>query len=411
MQRVVVLGSTGSIGTQALEVARASGEPLRVVALAAGGQRPELLASQALEHHVEAIAVARASAAGDVQLALYAEAQRRGFAEGRYALPKLLTGPDAATELAGWPCDVVLNAITGSIGLAPSVAALKAGRRLALANKESLVAGGGLVRSLAAPGQLVPVDSEHSALAQALRSGARGEVARLVLTASGGPFRGRRRSSLEGVTPQEALAHPTWEMGPVVTINSATLVNKGLELIEAHELFAAEYGLSWGDLQVVVHPESIVHSLVTFRDGSSVAQASYPDMRIPIAYALTWPARASGAGSSAALRWDVATRWSFEPVDNATFPAIELARRAGETGGCHGALYNAANEEAVAAFRAHELPFLGIARVITRVLEAAPPEFQAPPGSVEEVTAAEDWARHTAQQLIAGGQNKGAPRQ
>src|SRR3954453_2182874 len=238
MRRVVLLGSTGSIGTQAIDVVRRNPERLRVVGLAAGGERVDLLAQQALDLEVEVVAVARATAAEDLQLALYAHAQRRGFSAGDFALPKILAGPDAATELAGWPCDLVLNGMTGSVGLAPTLAALTAGRTLALANKESLVAGGSLVQAaIQRPDQVVPVDSEHSALAQCLRGGRADEVRRLVLTASGGPFRGRRREDLADVTPEQAMAHPTWDMGPMVTTNSSTLVNKGLEVIEAHLLF------------------------------------------------------------------------------------------------------------------------------------------------------------------------------
>ena len=321
-REVIVLGSTGSIGTQALEVIRANPDRFRVVGLAGGGSQVDLLAAQALEFEVDAVAVAKASTAQDLQLAFYAQAQRRGWSQGRFGLPKILAGPDAATELAGWTMDagLVLNGITGSIGLAPTLAALKAGQTLALANKESLVAGGSLVRRLAKPGQLVAVDSEHSALAQCLRGGSAAEVRRLVLTASGGPFRGRTRASLAGVTVSDALAHPTWNMGPVITINSATLVNKGLEVIEAHEL----YDIGYDRLDVVVHPQSIVHSMVEFVDGSTLAQASPPDMRLPIALALGWPDRIADAAP--AMDWTTAHTWQFEPLDDEAFPAVRLAR-------------------------------------------------------------------------------------
>src|SRR3954447_6630088 len=333
-RNVVLLGSTGSVGTQALDVIRANPERFRVVGLAAGGDRPDLLAAQALELGVEAVAVARAGAAEDVQLALYAAAQRSGFNRGEFPLPKLLAGPEAATELAAWPsADVVLNGMTGSIGLAPTLAALDAGHVLALANKESLVAGGPLVTARAKPGQIVPVDSEHSALAQCLRGGASTEVRRLVLTASGGPFRGRRRSDLGEVTPEQALAHPTWDMGPVVTINSATLVNKGLEIIEAHFLFDLPYDA----IDVVVHPQSVVHSMVEFTDGSTIAQASPPDMDPPSRLALGWPDRVEGAARS--VDWTSATQWAFEPLDDETFPAVQLARDAGRRGGTAPAIY------------------------------------------------------------------------
>ena len=392
---IVVLGSTGSVGTQALDIIRANPERFRVVGLAAGGDRPDLLAQQALEFGVEAVAVARSSAAEDVQLALYAAAQQRGYSSGEFAIPKLLAGPDAATELAGWPtADLVLNAMTGSIGLAPTLAALDAGHTLALANKESLVAGGDLVTGRAKPGQIVPVDSEHSALAQCLRSGRTDEVRRLVLTASGGPFRGRRRDELTDVTPDQALAHPTWDMGPVVTINSATLVNKGLEVIEAHHLFSIDYE----DIDVVVHPQSIVHSMVEFADGSTIAQASPPDMHLPIALALGWPDRIADA--AAALDWSQAASWTFEPLDRVAFPAVDLARMVGSRGGVAPAVYNAANEECVAAFVAGRLPFLAIVDTVAAVVaELSDPHGSTP--TIDEVLAAETWARESARARLA----------
>jgi 1-deoxy-D-xylulose-5-phosphate reductoisomerase len=267
---VVLLGSTGSIGTQALDIVGANPDRFRVVALGAGGGNVGLLAAQALEFGVEVVGLAKASTAQDLQLAFYAEAQRHGYPHGGYRIPKILTGPDAMAELARWPCDVVLNGVVGSLGLAPTLAALRSGRTLALANKESLIAGGPLVKAaVTRPGQIVPVDSEHSALAQCARAGGSNEIRRLILTASGGPFRGRSRADLEQVTVEEALAHPTWNMGPVVTINSATLVNKGLEVIEAHELF----GLDYDNIQVMIHPPSVIHSMVEFVDGSTLARA------------------------------------------------------------------------------------------------------------------------------------------
>jgi 1-deoxy-D-xylulose-5-phosphate reductoisomerase len=353
------------------------------------------LAEQALALGVRTVAVARATAAQDLQLAFYAAASKRGWAKGEYALPEILAGPRAAEELAARPADVVLNGITGSIGLGPTLSALKAGRTVALANKESLVAGGDLVTAAAAPGQLVPVDSEHSALAQCLRGGARGEVARLVLTASGGPFRGRAADDLADVTVEEALAHPTWDMGPVVTINSATLVNKGLELIEAHLLFDVPYA----DIDVVVHPQSIVHSMVTFTDGATIAQASPPDMRLPIALALAWPDRLPVV--QPALDWSTASTWEFAPLDEVAFPAVRLARLAGEARGVVPALFNAANEEAVAAFVAGRLSFRGIVDLVARTLDDAP-DLGAPT-CVEDVLAAEKWAREHARGVIAGG--------
>lgn len=396
-REVTVLGSTGSIGTQAIEVARQNPDRLRITALAAGGSDVSVLAEQALTLGVRTVAVAKATAAQDLQLAFYAEASTRGWATGEYHLPEILAGPRAAEELAARPADVVLNGITGSIGLGPTLSALKAGRTVALANKESLVAGGDLVTAAAAPGQLVPVDSEHSALAQCLRGGTRGEVARLVLTASGGPFRGRSAAELDGVTVEQALAHPTWDMGPVVTINSATLVNKGLELIEAHLLF----GVPYADIDVVVHPQSIVHSMVTFADGATIAQASPPDMRLPIALALAWPDRLPHV--QPALDWSTASAWEFAPLDHDAFPAVRLARRAGEAGGVVPAIFNAANEEAVAAFVAGRISFRAIVDLVARTLDDAPD--LGVPTCVEDVLAAEKWAREHARGVITGGLN------
>ncbi|MFI6759492.1 1-deoxy-D-xylulose-5-phosphate reductoisomerase [Micromonospora sp. NPDC050417] len=390
---IVLLGSTGSIGTQAIDIARRNPDRFRVVALGAGGGNVAELAAQALEFGVEAVGVAKASAAQDLQLAFYAEAAKRGYPSGGFRIPKILAGPSAMAELAEWPAEVVLNGVVGSLGLAPTLAALRAGRTLALANKESLVAGGSIVRAaVQRPGQIVPVDSEHSALAQCLRAGHRSEVRRLVLTASGGPFRGRRRDELTEVTPEQALAHPTWNMGPVVTINSATLVNKALEVIEAHELFDVPYA----DIEVMVHPQSVIHSMVEFVDGSTIAQASPPDMRLPIALALGWPDRVPGAATG--VDWSAAHRWEFAPLDDAAFPAVRLAKQAGLTGRGRPAIYNAANEECVAAFVAGRLPFLGIVDTLERVLEAAPDLTE--PGTVEEVLAAESWAREHAGKII-----------
>jgi 1-deoxy-D-xylulose-5-phosphate reductoisomerase len=392
MRDLVLLGSTGSIGTQAIDIVRRNPDRFRVVALGAGGGNVALLAAQALELGVEVVGVARSSVTQDLQLAFYAEAQKRGWATGDFKLPKIVAGPDAMTELARWPCDVVLNGVVGSLGLAPTLAALESGRILALANKESLVAGGPLVRRIAKEGQIVPVDSEHSALAQCLRGGAAAEVRRLVLTASGGAFRGRRREELTNVTPEEALKHPTWDMGPVVTINSATMVNKALEVIEAHELF----GVPYDDIEVMVHPQSVLHSLVEFTDGSTLAQASPPDMRLPIALALAWPERVPHA--AAAVDWTQAHNWELRPLDHEAFPAVELAKQAGRDGRCRPAVYNAANEECVAAFVSGRLPFLGIVDTLEQVLAAAP-DF-GDPGTVDDVLAAEAWARAQAQRTI-----------
>ena len=393
MRELVLLGSTGSIGTQAIDIVRRNPGSFRVVALGAGGGNVELLAAQALELAVDVVGVARASVVQDLQLAFYAEAQRRGWATGDFRLPRIVAGPEAMTELARLSCDVVLNGVVGSLGLEPTLAALESGRILALANKETLVAGGPLVRRIAKPGQIVPVDSEHSALAQCLRGGAATEVRRLVLTASGGAFRDRRRDELTNVTPDEALKHPTWDMGPVVTINSATMVNKALEVIEAHELF----GVPYDDIEVMVHPQSVLHSMVEFADGSTLAQASPPDMRLPIALALAWPDRVPGA--AAGVDWREAHNWELRPLDDDAFPAVRLAKQAGREGRCRPAIYNAANEECVAAFVAGRLPFLGIVDTLEQVLAAAP--AFAEPSTVEEVLAAETWARAQAQRMIA----------
>ena len=393
---VLLLGSTGSIGVQALDVIQRNPDRFRVVGLAAGGADPEALAAQVLATGAPTVAVARGRAAQDLQLALFAEAQRCGYDRGSYRMPRILVGPDAAAELvSAEPADVVLNGVTGSRGLAPTLAALRSGAILALANKESLIAGGTLVTRAAAPGQILPVDSEHSALAQCLRAGSRAEVSRLVLTASGGPFRGRHRDELDGVTAEQALAHPTWRMGPVVTVNSATLVNKGLELIEAHLLF----GIAYDRIDVVVHPQSVIHSMVTFTDGSTIAQASPPDMRLPIALALGWPDRVADAAP--ACDFANPTTWTFEPVDTETFPAIELAKAAGTDGGCVPAVFNAANEEAVAAFLERRISFREIVDTVAAVLGEAQ-GWRAEPTTVDDVLAAEDWSRSRARELLGG---------
>jgi 1-deoxy-D-xylulose-5-phosphate reductoisomerase len=358
MRRVLILGSTGSIGTQALDVIRAHPRRFDVVGLAAGHQR-DAVAAQAAEFGVEHTAL------------------------GTQETEQLVRDVEA---------DVVLNGITGSVGLGPTIAALEAGRTLALANKESLIVGGELVTALAAPGQIVPVDSEHSAIAQALSAGTAGEVRRLVLTASGGPFRGYSRDRLSAVTPAQALAHPTWDMGRVVTTNSATLVNKGLEVIEAHVLFDVPYER----IDVVVHPQSIVHSMVEFIDGSTIAQASPPDMRLPISLGLDWPHRVGGVGRP--LDWTAASQWSFEPLDREAFPAVALAKRVGGAGGTYPAVFNAANEQAVDAFHDGRLPFLGIVDTIERVVDAHEPPEQL---SRETLAEAERWARERADAVIA----------
>ena len=374
---MLILGSTGSIGTQALEVIAANPDRFEVVGLAAGGANAQLLAEQRTATGVTNIAVADRVGAAAIDGVTY-------------------SGADAVTRLVeNTEADVVLNALVGAIGLQPTLAALKTDARLALANKESLVAGGSLVLKAARPGQIVPVDSEHSALAQCLRAGQPKEVAKLVLTASGGPFRSWSAVQLEHVTPKQAGAHPTWSMGPMNTLNSASLVNKGLELIETHLLF----GVGYDSIDVVVHPQSIVHSMVTFTDGSTIAQASPPDMKLPIALALGWPDRVPDA--SGACDFSTASRWEFEPLDAAVFPAVELAREAGRRGGCLTAVYNTANETAAAAFLAGRIRFPAIVRTIRDVLLAAD-QWAAEPATVDDVLDAQRWARDRAARAVQG---------
>ncbi|MGB4629906.1 MAG: 1-deoxy-D-xylulose-5-phosphate reductoisomerase [Propionicimonas sp.] len=382
MRSVVILGSTGSIGTQAVEVIVARPDQFQVVGLSAGGSSLELLVAQARALRPRVVAISDPAAA----------------TRFRQALPgiEVWDGAQASTRLAGIEADVVLNAITGAAGLEPTLATLAAGTTLALANKESLVIGGTLVTEASAPGQIVAVDSEHSAFAQALRAGRSSEVRRLILTASGGPFRGRGRAELAGVTPQQAMAHPTWAMGRVITINSATLVNKGLELLEA----ALLYGVPLEAVTVVVHPQSVVHSMVEFCDGSTIAQCSPPDMKLPIALGLAWPDRVPDA--AAPCDWTQATAWTFEPLDNDAFPAVELARRVGLAGGVAPAVFNAANEVAVDSFGSAQLGFTGItdvvAATVARLLAGDGPDPRRL--SVESVLAADAWARGQASRLI-----------
>jgi 1-deoxy-D-xylulose-5-phosphate reductoisomerase len=395
-RRVTVLGSTGSIGIQTLDVIRENLADFRVVGIAAGGSNPSLLAQQALEFSVEYLAIANATAAQDVQLALYAHAKKLGYSEGNFTLPKLLIGPSAATDMAKISVDVLVNGITGAVGLLPTVAALEAGSTLALANKESLVIGGAAVMKLAKPGQIVPVDSEHSAIAQCLQGSAHSQVRKLVLTASGGPFRGMTAEQLREVTVAQALKHPTWSMGPVVTINSATMMNKGLEIIEAHLLFA----ISFENIEVVVHPQSVVHSMVEFVDGSTIAQASPPDMHLPISLGLNWPNRISNA--AAACDWTQQVSWSFEPLDEQVFPAVALAKRAGILAGTAPAVLNGANEVAVAAFLAGNLGFTKIVEFVAQVLEDhIKTNFVSDDAlTIEEVLKAAEWAQQYGQGLL-----------
>ena len=408
---VVLLGSTGSIGTQAREVIEAHRGRFDVIGVSAGGASITELAVQIVALNPTYVGVAR-----DVR-----EELASAVAAMRGTCPEVFVGENASVEVVCASVEhaaqlyphattVVLNGITGGVGLSSTLAALRCGARLALANKESLVVGGALVKNaMRVPGQIVPVDSEHSAIAQALASGVhergltspvvsgRSEVADLVLTASGGPFRGRRRDQLRGVRAQQALAHPTWQMGPVVTFNSSTLINKGLELIEAHLLFdvAPEH------IVATVHPQSIVHSMVTWCDGATTLQASPPDMRLPIALGLTWPERLREVETP--LTWESASQWTFEPVDNDTFPAIDLARFAVAASATHPAVLNAANEVLVDAFIAGEVPWLAIVDTVSAVVHEH--EGVVDP-SLEDIVAAQRWADQRARELVRAGQWK-----
>jgi len=360
MRDIVVLGSTGSIGTQALDLVRRNPGRFRVVALTAGGSNTELFERQVAE-----------------------------FSPAFHGL-----GEDASAEAAAMPADVVLNGITGAVGLRPTLAALEAGNTLALANKESLIIGGPLVKRVAKPGQIVPVDSEHSAIAQSLRSGRADEVRRLIVTASGGPFRGRSRDELAAVTPAEALKHPNFAMGRVITTNSATLVNKGLEVIEAHLLF----DLPLDRIDVVVHPQQYIHSMVEFVDGAVVAQLGLPTMMVPIAMGLAWPDRVADAETP--IDWSKASDWRFEPVDDVAFPAVQLAREVGQRGATFPAVYNAANEVAVDAFHDGLLPFTGIVDTVADVVALHRPVGSGASLTLDDVLAADRWARSEAATII-----------
>lgn len=357
MRDVIILGSTGSIGTQTLDVVRANPDRFRVVGIAAGSNR--LLAhAQAEEFGIEHVAF----------------------------------GADEATQLVqSVRADVVVNGITGAVGLEPTLAVLASGATLALANKESLIIGGSLVTSAAAPRQIVPVDSEHSALAQGLLAGKHSEVAKLIVTASGGPFRGYSREQLASVTPAQAAKHPTWNMGSVITTNSSTLVNKGLEVIEASLLF----DIPLDRIEVTVHPQSVIHSLVEFVDGSTMAQCSPPDMHLPIALGLEWPNRVPGA--TAPIDWTAAHTWTFEPLDDTVFPAVRLAREVGAAGSTFPAVYNAANEVAVEAFNSGQIGFLQIVDTIQTVIA----RHEAPSAlSLDAVLDADAWARRIAKETL-----------
>ena len=375
MRDLVILGSTGSIGVQALEIVAANPGVFNVVAISAYGSNPAAIIEQARTYKVQVIGVVK------------------GAEEIREALPgvTVIDGPNAASEIAAITCEVVLNGITGSIGLGPTLAALEVGNRLALANKESLVAAGELVMSKASENQLIPVDSEHSAIWQSAMAGKKSEIAKLILTASGGPFRNRR--DLSDVTIAEALAHPTWAMGQVVTINSATLMNKSLEIIEAHYLFDMPYR----HIEAVIHPQSIVHSMVEYVDGSTLAQLSPPNMKGPIAYAINWPVRLPGATKT--MDWSKQHTLEFEPIDNERFPVIELARRCGELGGGLPAIFNAANEVAVAAFLAGQISFNSIIESVDLAVQKLGSAVN-PIRDLADVSAIENDARKVAGEIL-----------
>jgi 1-deoxy-D-xylulose-5-phosphate reductoisomerase len=382
MRSLCILGSTGSIGTQALDVVRRNPDRFRVVGLAAG-QSHELLIGQIREFMPPLVAIADQEAASELTRQLGA---MRGV--------RILSGPDATETLArDSDADMVLNAMVGAIGLAPSLAALQSGKVLALANKESLVVGGELIMDLVKgePDRLIPVDSEHSALAQCLRGERRDDLRRVIITASGGPFRGWTRAELTKASVKEALAHPTWSMGPKITIDSATLMNKGLEVIEAHYLF----GLDYRQIDVVVHPESIIHGIAEFADGSMVAQMAAPDMRLPIQLALAHPDRLP----TGIRPLDLASvgRLTFEPLDRDAFPAVELAYRAGRAGVTYPAVLNASNEVAVMAFLEGKIRLIQIPEVVGAVID----EHEAPK-VVSEVALqrADRWARARAAEII-----------
>jgi len=376
MRDLVILGSTGSIGVQALEMVAANPGKFRVVAITSAGNNPALLIEQAKKFSVEVI--------GTIHNAELIRDALTGAS--------VIDGADAAAQVASITCDVVLNAISGSIGLAPTVSALKVGNRLALANKESLVAAGDFVMSLAKPDQIIPVDSEHSALWQCLMSGKRSEVSRFILTASGGPF--RERKDLTSVTVEEALAHPTWSMGPVISVNSATLVNKAHEIIEAHHL----YRMPYSQIDAVIHPQSVIHSMVEFIDGATIAQASPPNMKGPIAYAINWPDRLKSA--TPAIDWRQSHTWSFEPIDHERFPAIELAKRCGELGGGLPTIFNSANEIAVDAFLKGSISFTSIMECVEQTVLKLGGTSPSPIRDLSDVSAIEQDAQKLAHEVL-----------
>jgi 1-deoxy-D-xylulose-5-phosphate reductoisomerase len=382
MRTLTILGSTGSVGTQALDVARRHPERFKVVALSAAGMNQELLVGQIREFLPPLVAIADEDAAADIK-------EKLGAVKG----VELIVGPEATETLAGdTDADVVLNALVGSAGLAPTLAALQAGKTVALANKESLVVGGELVMDLVKgePERLLPVDSEHAALAMALRGERREDLKRVVLTGSGGPFRGWTRGELARASVKEALQHPVWTMGPKITIDSATLMNKGLEVIEAHYLFDLEYS----KIHVLIHPEGVVHAMAEFRDGSIRAEMASADMRLPIQWALAWPERLPTGVEPVPLTDRPLT---FEPVDREAFPAVDLAERVGGLGLTFPAAMNAANEVAVMAFLEGKIPLTRIVEIVQTVVDEHEPASVV---SVVNIERADAWARQRAAEIV-----------
>jgi 1-deoxy-D-xylulose-5-phosphate reductoisomerase len=382
MRSVTILGSTGSVGTQALDVVRRNPDRFKVAGISAVGANPELFVGQIREFLPAAVAIADEDAAADIK-------KRIGALRG----VEIIAGPDSAELLArDFETDVVLNALVGSAGLSPTLAALQSGKTLALANKESLVVGGELVMDLikGEPERLLPVDSEHAALAMALRGERREDLKRVVLTGSGGPFRGWTRGELAKASVKEALQHPVWTMGPKITIDSATLMNKGLEVIEAHYLFDLEYS----QIHVLIHPEGMVHAMAEFRDGSIRAELASADMRLPIQLALAWPERLQSGVEPVPLTDRSLT---FEPVDHEAFPAVDLAYRVGALGLTFPAVMNAANEVAVMAFLEGKITLIRIVEVVQAVVDEHDP---GPLVSVVNIERADSWARARAAEII-----------
>lgn len=391
-RQVVILGSTGSVGQQAIAVVREHPGEFRILGLGAGGGHIDVLAHQIVAFQPEVVAIASEEALPELRTAVRDLIAAQGRRTGDFSTLQYLVGNQAIEELAKMSCDVVLNAITGAVGLKATLATLRSGNVLALANKESLIIGGEFVTREARPGQIVPVDSEHSALAQALRGGKDSEVKRLIITATGGPFRGMRHADLKKVTVEEALAHPKWSMGPVISINSATMVNKGLEVIEAHLLFDIPYD----NIEVVIHPEAFIHSMVEFIDGATVALVSPPDMRLPIALGLKWPERIPYTVPG--VDWSSSHIWSLQPLDNELGSMVRLARHVGELGGAAPAIYNAANEVCVEAFLSGRLPFLGIFDVVEQIVLNSTPTVHIQ--TLEDILEFEAQARVSATELI-----------